>query len=115
MRGLTIAQSRLADADWEVIAVTGEVDLATAPELERAVKAVLEGGPANLVIDLSDTTFMDSTGLRVLITADLEFKGADRRLAILVKPGPIRRERHERCPLCDRGHRRIAAALATDH
>src|SRR5919106_4721070 len=91
MRGLTIAQSRLADADWEVIAVTGEVDLATAPELERAVKAVLEGGPANLVIELSDTTFMDSTGLRVLITADLEFKGADRRLAILVKPGPISR------------------------
>lgn len=91
MRGLTIAQGTLTDADWAVLAVAGEVDLATVPELERAVKSVLDDGKANLVIDLSDTSFMDSTGLRVLINADREFKDADRDLAILVKPGPISR------------------------
>jgi anti-sigma B factor antagonist len=91
MRGLTIAQGTLPDADWAILAVAGEVDLATVPELERAVKSVLENGTANLVIDLSDTSFMDSTGLRVLITADQQFKDADRDLAILVKAGPISR------------------------
>jgi anti-sigma B factor antagonist len=91
MRGLTIAQSTLPDTGWDVLAVAGEVDLATVPELERAVKGVLEDGSENLVIDLGDTTFMDSTGLRVLITADRDFKQADRELAILVKPGPISR------------------------
>lgn len=91
MRGLTIAQATLSDAGWAVLGVAGEVDLATVPELERAVKGVLDEGTSNLVIDLSDTSFMDSTGLRVLIMADREFKDADRDLAILVKPGPISR------------------------
>lgn len=91
MRGMTIAEGVPPDAGWKVLIVAGEVDLATVPELERAVKSVLEDGTANLVIDLGDTSFMDSTGLRVLIMADREFKGADRDLAILVKPGPISR------------------------
>lgn len=91
MRGITIEESQLAAADWEGLTVAGEVDLATVAELERAVKAVLEDGTANLLIDLSHTTFMDSTGLRVLITADKAFKEADRKMAILVGPGPISR------------------------
>lgn len=91
MRGLNIAQATLSDADWAVLAIAGEVDLATVPELEQAIKGVLEEGTSNLVLDLSETTFMDSTGLRVLIMADREFKEGDRSLAILVKPGPISR------------------------
>lgn len=91
MRGLEIAQATLHDADWAVLSVAGEVDLATVPELERAIKDVLDEGTANLVIDLSDTSFMDSTGLRVLIMADREFKDGERSLAILVKPGPVSR------------------------
>ena len=91
MRGLEISQATLPDADWAVLAVAGEVDLATVPELERAIKGVLDAGSSNLVIDLSETTFMDSTGLRVLIMANREFSDGDRDLAILVRPGPISR------------------------
>ncbi|AHH96294.1 hypothetical protein GCM10010174_77030 [Kutzneria viridogrisea] len=51
------------------IAVRGEVDLGTAPELERAVQAVLDRpGVGSVVVDLSGVDFMDSTGLRVLIS-----------------------------------------------
>jgi anti-sigma B factor antagonist len=92
MRGLDISKARLSDADWAVLAVAGEIDLATVPELERAIKAILDdGSSSNLMLDLSDTSFMDSTGLRVLIMTSREFNDGGRDLAILVKPGPISR------------------------
>ena len=57
-----------AEPGVEVIVVTGEHDISTAPELERRVEAALESGHA-VVIDLLGTTFIDSTVLRVLICA----------------------------------------------
>jgi anti-sigma B factor antagonist len=52
-----------------VVHVGGEVDLGTAPELdEHLVAAMREAGP-DLVLDLTDVSFMDSTGLKVLIAA----------------------------------------------
>jgi anti-anti-sigma factor len=57
-----------AEPGVEVIIVTGEHDISTAPELERRLEAALESGHA-VVIDLLGTTFIDSTVLRVLICA----------------------------------------------
>jgi anti-anti-sigma factor len=57
-----------AEPGVEVIVVTGEHDISTAPELERRVEAALDSGHA-VVIDLLGTTFIDSTVLRVLICA----------------------------------------------
>jgi anti-anti-sigma factor len=50
------------------LALTGELDLESASELEEAVREVCAAG-AGLVIDLRKVTFIDSTGLRVLIVA----------------------------------------------
>ena len=50
------------------LAVTGELDLDSANKLEEAVREACASG-AELVIDLRKVTFMDSTGLRVLIVA----------------------------------------------
>jgi anti-anti-sigma factor len=47
--------------------VAGELDLATVTQLECAVQAALSRGSRELVIDLSELTFMDSTGLRLFI------------------------------------------------
>ena len=57
-----------AEPGVEVIVVTGEHDISTAPELERRLEDALESGHA-VVIDLLGTTFIDSTVLRVLISA----------------------------------------------
>lgn len=46
----------------DVATVRGELDIATAPELATA----LENATGRIVIDLSDTSFLDSTGLRTL-------------------------------------------------
>ena len=50
-----------------VLAVTGEIDLSTAPALELAARHALVTGGHRLVLDLGDSSFLDSTGLRVLI------------------------------------------------
>jgi anti-sigma B factor antagonist len=50
-----------------VVAVRGEVDLYTAPRLWEAIDAAMAGTPRELVIDLSGVTFLDSTGLNVLV------------------------------------------------
>ena len=51
-----------------VVAITGELDLATAPDLEAVVLERLDAGQS-VVIDLRELQFMDSSGLRVLIAA----------------------------------------------
>ena len=50
-----------------IVAVQGEVDLFTAPELKAAAQKAIDGGTRRLVIDLSATRFLDSTALGVLI------------------------------------------------
>ena len=52
-----------------VVTVNGEVDLATAPELEACVLRALEGAPSSVVLDLGGLTFIDSSGLRTLVSA----------------------------------------------
>lgn len=52
------------------IALVGELDPATAPQLDDAIEQVLtEENVERLVLDLSGLTFLDSSGLRVFVTA----------------------------------------------
>jgi anti-sigma B factor antagonist len=64
----------------------GELDLATAPQLERDVQAVRDGAE-DVVLDLSQLTFIDSSGLRALIALDERAKAEGWRLS-LVDPAP---------------------------
>ena len=53
-----------------VVTVNGEVDLATSSELEACVlRAALEGAPSSVVLDLAGLTFIDSSGLRTLVSS----------------------------------------------
>jgi anti-sigma B factor antagonist len=52
-----------------VVAPHGEVDLAGAPRLREALSDALSDGLVNLLIDLRSVTFIDSTGLGVLVGA----------------------------------------------
>ena len=57
-----------------VVAVSGELDLASSPELEQELERVWQSDPEQLVIDLRGLEFMDSTGLSIIV-------GAHQRLA----------------------------------
>ena len=56
-----------------VLAVGGEIDMVTAPRLEKAIDDVLADDPPTLVIDLTDVTLLASVGLRLLATASGSF------------------------------------------
>ena len=53
--------------DSYVIALSGEVDLYTAPEFKQQLLEVIGKGGKEVVVDLSETTFIDSTTLGVLV------------------------------------------------
>jgi stage II sporulation protein AA (anti-sigma F factor antagonist) len=61
----------------------GELDISTAPRLDEALARTEAEGPRLLVIDLSELTFMDSTGLRLLIGADSRAREEGRRLVLI--------------------------------
>lgn len=54
-------------ADWTVLQVAGEVDLATRDELRERLLALVAEGARHLVVDLTGLEFIDSSGLGVLI------------------------------------------------
>jgi anti-sigma B factor antagonist len=53
--------------DRTVIAVSGEVDIATSPALDAAVITAIGEGAKHITIDLTDVSFMDSSGLGVIV------------------------------------------------
>jgi anti-sigma B factor antagonist len=54
-------------AETHVITVTGEIHVSTAPEFNRRLNAAIARGKTGLVLDLTPTEFIDSTGLSVLL------------------------------------------------
>ena len=52
----------------DVVEVSGEIHVSTAPRFHEALDAVIERGDGNLVLDLTAVEFIDSTGLSVLLS-----------------------------------------------
>jgi anti-sigma B factor antagonist len=60
-------RSEREEDDGGRLILSGELDIATAPRVEEAARAMLAHGVSRLVIDLRELTFIDSSGLRMLI------------------------------------------------
>jgi anti-sigma B factor antagonist len=56
-------------AEVVVVSIAGELDMATAPQLQDQITDLLERGRNRLVFDLADVSFCDSTGLSVFVRA----------------------------------------------
>ncbi|HKX76775.1 MAG TPA: STAS domain-containing protein [Acidimicrobiia bacterium] len=78
-------------ADWTVVKVDGEIDLATVEQLESAVDQALRSGATQLVIDLTGVTFLDSTGLRALLQTHGRMSDLGGSLALVLNGGPVER------------------------
>ena len=78
-------------AGLAVIALTGEVDLYTAPELKQELVRVIENGAGNVVIDMTDTTFIDSTTLGVLVSGLKRLNPSGGKLTLVVTDRNIRK------------------------
>ncbi len=64
------------------VVVNGELDLVTAPRLEECLNGVVDSTDGDVVVDLANVTFIDSTGLRVLLVAHDRLAESDRTLAV---------------------------------
>ena len=71
------------------VVVSGELDLATVPRLSATVTE--HSDASLLVVDLNAVTFIDSSGVRVLIEAERACGRSGSRLVVLAGDGPVRR------------------------
>ena len=69
--------------DAYLIALTGEVDLYTAPEFKQELLDAIAKGAKHVVIDLSGTTFIDSTTLGVLVGGVKRLRTNDGQLSLI--------------------------------
>jgi anti-sigma B factor antagonist len=70
------------DDTTHVVAVRGEIDIFTAPEFKERISAAIDAGRDLVIVDLSATTFIDSSSLGVLISAYRRLTARDGRLVI---------------------------------
>jgi anti-sigma B factor antagonist len=69
--------------DAYLIALTGEVDLYTAPEFKQELLDAIAKGAKHVVVDLSGTTFIDSTTLGVLVGGVKRLRTNDGQLSLI--------------------------------
>jgi anti-sigma B factor antagonist len=77
-----IKTEELGDGAY-VISLAGEVDLYTAPEFKQQLLEVISQGARNVVVDFSDTTFIDSTTLGVLVGGVKRLRTNDGQLSLV--------------------------------
>jgi anti-sigma B factor antagonist len=79
--GFEIRTAQLTPSIY-VVSVTGEIDAFTSPSLEQELEWVLRDGASNVVVDLGEVAFIDSTALRVLLRALTKFSKRGGKLVL---------------------------------
>ena len=73
------------------VRVTGEIDLASATELRQRLNSVIAAGAGDIDLDLSDVTFLDSSGLVVLLATRQRLHDDHHRLTVRNPSKPVER------------------------
>jgi len=74
---------------WRVVTVHGEIDVHTGPELRDHLLSAFTQGEDTLVVDLSQVTFLDSSGLGVLVSAHKRARATAGELRIAACRPPV--------------------------
>lgn len=95
-KGVEVAEGSLqvivqSDGERLTLAMSGEIDMATAPILRSSLEKAASESEPRVVVDLAAVTFMDSSGLGVLATAHQSLEEAGRRLILRGPQGTVRR------------------------
>src|SRR3954451_7098860 len=88
----TLSLHTYREPDSVRVAVSGELDLSSALVFEEELRRIeTETKPPLIVLDLSELKFMDSTGLRLILSAHARAMNHGRKLAIVEGGEAIRR------------------------
>jgi anti-sigma B factor antagonist len=74
-----------------LVSAAGELDLVAAPALEREIAELLDRGFTHVVVDLREVTFLDSTGIRVVLNANALATEHRARLSLILGGIAVRR------------------------
>jgi anti-sigma B factor antagonist len=74
-----------------ILSLAGELDLSQVPAAEKTLRSVEGSQPSTLVVDLSGLTFIDSSGLRLVLEADQRARRNGRRLVLIEGPEVVQR------------------------
>jgi anti-sigma B factor antagonist len=77
--------------DRSIIAIKGELDAYTAPAVEELIGKLVSEHIAKIVLDLSETGFLDSSGLRAILTAHRRLAGENGTLILRSPSEPVTR------------------------
>lgn len=80
-----------ADAGTRRLQVRGDVDMSSAGQLAASIDEQIDGGATTVVIDATGITFLDSTGLRVLVDAATRLESTSGTLLIDPMSSSVRR------------------------
>jgi anti-sigma B factor antagonist len=88
---LPLAVERIRADGYDLVAVKGEIDIATSPRLIAALNDAVTDSSDAVIVDLAGVEFMDSTGLALLVRAHRRLRGRGRGFAVVCPDGPVRR------------------------
>lgn len=84
---LTVRAQR--EDDLYTIAITGEMDLSNAADVERELLQAEATDAGTILVDLAGLEFMDSTGIRLLVAADARSRADSCRLRLTRPPAQV--------------------------
>jgi len=92
MMGLgQLAMRSERDGPAHIISLFGELDRATAPDVERELERVEAADARSIVLDLSGLTFIDSTGIHLILNAEARSRADSCGLTLLRGPDSVQR------------------------
>jgi anti-sigma B factor antagonist len=74
-----------------IVAVCGELDLATVAQLYESLAPLIDAHPRELTLDLAGLGFIDSTGLSLIVRTSKQLKEHEGTLALAHPTAPVRR------------------------
>lgn len=77
-----------------VVKISGEIDVFTSPRLREMLLDIIDSGAAHLVVDLGEVTFLDSTGLGVLVGIYHRLRARDGSMSFMGVNDRVRRVFH---------------------
>jgi len=95
------------ERDAACVAPTGEIDLSTVAAVDAQLQRLLESGARSLVLDLRRVSFMDSSGLRLILQWNESADDQGFAFAVIQGPRPVARV-FELCGVGDRLRLRAA-------
>src|SRR5689334_9344516 len=80
----------VSDPPSATVVLDGDIDIATAPAVRRFLMAAISGGNIHLAVDMSGVTFIDASGIGVLVAAAHRARQAGGRLSLLAPSRQMR-------------------------